>query len=273
MKAEDARQLGEDALTALAQALEAGRSEAMTEYLSTMSRFHYYSFGNAMLIAFQKRDATRVAGFHTWLKLGRWVKKGERGIVILAPMLYRTAQAKKVSADGQEEDAGSDGKVAGFKAVYVFDVSQTEGKPLPEFATVQGDPGAYRVPLQTLIAEHGITVEYRNDLGEGFGLSVGGKIVLRSDLTPAEEFSTLVHEFAHELLHKREKRAGTTLRQRELEAEAVAFIVCHAIGLDTNTASSDYIQLYRGDTNLLAASLDTIQKTAACILEGLGVKE
>src|SRR5499433_3343668 len=130
------RKMAEEALNRLSAALEAGRSEALKQYLATMGRFHRYSWGNVLLIHSQRPDASRVAGFHTWNDLGRWVKKGEKGITIFAPMLMKQ---KEAAAAGQETSKPDQVfRLVGFRTAYVFDVSQTEGRPLAEFAKTTG---------------------------------------------------------------------------------------------------------------------------------------
>jgi len=262
MENDNAKKLADDALNVLANALDAGQSDALKTYLATMAKFHHYSWGNVLLIATQKPNATHVAGYRAWQKLDRHVRKGEKGIVILAPMVVR----KK--ADGEEtEDVQT--RVFGFRAAHVFDISQTEGAPLPEFATVKGDPRDYTLRLKAAIRDHGITLEYTSDIYPALGCSTGGRIQIQPFLPAAAEFSVLVHEYAHELLHSGERRYDTTRQVRETEAEAVSFVVCSAIGLDTNTAASDYIQLYDGTTETLAESLQLIQQTAATIITQL----
>lgn len=268
MKAEQAKKLADQALESLAAALEQGQSDAMKTFLAAVSRFHRYSFGNIMLIASQKPDATRVAGFQTWKSLGRFVKKGEKGIVIIAPMVLRRK-------DASDNAGGEDRTILRFRAVYVFDASQTDGVPLPEPASASGDPTGYIDRLKAFVSARGITVEYLSDLdatvqlGNADGASYGGKIALRADLPPAESFSVLVHELAHEMLHRADKDKRPSKTVRETEAESVAFVVSQAIGLETTTAASDYIQLYAGDKDTLAASLDRIQSTATAILQAL----
>jgi antirestriction protein ArdC len=125
MKSEEIKKFTTEATNQLIAALNEGRSETLTQYLSAMARFHRYSLGNIMLIASQRRDATRVAGFRTWNKLGRFVKKGEKGIFVLAPIMRR-------KTEGPEHLELKESTIpAGFRAVYVFDVSQTEGQELP----------------------------------------------------------------------------------------------------------------------------------------------
>jgi antirestriction protein ArdC len=266
MKAEQARKLTDEALTNLAAALEQGRSEALTTFFAAAARFHEYSFGNVMLITLQKPDATRVAGFNAWKKLKRFVKKGEKGIAIIAPMVIHPREEQ--AADHAEERT-----VLRFKAVHVFDVAQTDGEPLPEFACVAGNPDGHTGRLKTLIAAKGIALEYADSLGSAHGLSSNGRIHVRVGLPAAKEFAVLAHELAHEMLHQGTRRRETSQRVRETEAEAVAFVVCRAVGLDTNTAASDYIQLYAGNRDTLAESLDYIQHTAAEIIAAITIEE
>ncbi|MBX3412582.1 MAG: hypothetical protein KF708_07835 [Pirellulales bacterium] len=270
MKHEEAKQVADEALASLAEELAAGRSQKLLDYLAVMGRFHHYSFGNVLLIAIQRPDATHVAGFNAWKKLGRFVKKGEKGITILAPLIYK----RKSDEEGQRSADESE-KVTvlrGFKAVHVFDVSQTDGQPLPEFASVNGDPGEYTEKLKALIARQGIELVYEDTLMGAEGRSEGGRITLRTGLSHAKEFAVLVHELAHEQLHKGDRRQQTTKTIRETEAEAVAYVVAKGIGLNTSSAASDYIQLYQGTTETLAESLDYIQRVATEILSTLLAK-
>jgi hypothetical protein len=119
------------------------------------------------------------------------------------------------------------------------------------------------------VESQGIELSYSERIAPAKGLSHGGKITLLSGMQPAEEFSTLVHEIGHEMLHRGDRRTLTTKQVRETEAEAVAFVSCQAIGLQTGTASADYIQLWHGDANLLRESLEAVQHTAAVILGGI----
>ena len=267
MKVEQAKQIASKAIEQLSQALEAGHSETLREYLAAMARFHRYSLRNVMLIASQKPTATHVAGFHTWHKLGRFVKKGEKGILILAPVV----RAKNQSTEQTETDESS--TPVGFRAAYVFDISQTDGQELPEIGNVNGDPREYRHRLGKFVTDQGILLEYSQDIAPARGTSAGGKITLLPEQTPAEEFATLAHEVAHELMHRDERRASTSKRSRETEAEAVAFVVCQAIGLETGSAAQDYIQLYEGDAKLLSESLQHIQQAATRILNAIGAEE
>lgn len=260
-KTDRTRKMVETAIEDLAEALERGESDTLQRYLSLMARFHRYSPGNLLLVWSQRPDAQRVAGFHTWKELGRNVKRGEKGILILAPMISRKRSDEE---EGEESD-----RLYGFKPVYVFDISQTDGKELPEFATVKGDPGSHLERLKKVVSESGVRVEYSDAIGSALGMSSGGKIRLRKGLPTAEEFSVLAHEFAHELLHQGQEKDEKSRTTLETEAEAVAFVVCQAVGLDTNTASSDYIRLYDGNKETLSESLEAIQAAARKILAGM----
>ena len=267
-KAERIQQLTDDALRQLSDALSAGKSDALKRYLSAMAKFHRYSFGNQLLIAFQRPDATHVAGFNTWKKLGRYVKAGEKGIIIIAPMKRRVAKAELVTASGSGDTEAHEDvtRVVGFTGAYVFDVTQTDGQPLPEFAKVAGDPADHTARLKSFISDKGIALEYAMSLGGAQGLSCGNKVQVLLGLEPATEYSVLAHELAHELLHRGERRRQTSKKVRETEAEAVAFVVCQAVGLETGTAASDYIQLYSGDQETLAESLAAIRNVASEII-------
>src|SRR5260221_4923718 len=266
MKIEQAKQIASNAIEQLRQALEEGHSGRLKEYLAAMARFHGYSWHNIMLIASQKPNAAHVAGFHAWIKLGRFVKKGEKGILILAPIIRRKTENNE-QAEPDESSAA-----VGFRAAYVFDISQTDGQELPEIGSVNGDPREYRERLAKFAAEQSIDLEYSEDIAPARGTSAGGKITLQPGQSPAEEFSTLAHELAHEMMHRSERRSSTSKTVRETEAEAVAFVVCSAIGLQTGTAAQDYIGLYGGDAKLLAESLEYIQQTAGQILNAIGAE-
>lgn len=265
MKREEVSELVERGIRELNDALAAGKSDRLQKYLDVMSRFPRYSFNNCILVALQFPEASIVQGFHAWKKLGRTVKKGEKGIGIIAPMIGR-----KKDEYGGKRDESNEKSVFGFKVVHVFDVSQTEGDDLPEFAEVMGDPGDNIEAVEALIRTHGIELVYEAIPGGAEGLSKKGTIVVAPDLEPAARLGVLVHELSHELLHQpSERRNETTKTIRETEAEAVAHVVCQALGLDTLEHSADYIQLYNGDVEVLAKSMDHIQKTAAKILEGI----
>ncbi|ADW71378.1 ArdC family protein [Granulicella tundricola] len=254
----------------LIEQLEAGHSEGLTAYLSAMGKFHNYSFGNILEIARQKPDATRVAGLYAWNQLGRKVMKGQKGIRILAPMIG--GRKKKDTEANSSKDAAAIDKpvLVGFRAVYVFDVSQTEGAELPDLnERVKGEVGDYRERLVDFIIAQGIQLEFKESIAPALGMSYGGKIAILPGQAPAEEFNTLVHEVAHELEHKAERRTATTKTVRETEAEAIAFVVSQTIGLNAGNAAADYIHLYDGNATLLTESLEVIQRISSFILSAI----
>jgi hypothetical protein len=275
MNIEEARQLAKEKIEELARELERGQSESLRAYLAAMSRMPRYSLNNLLLIAAQRPQARQVAGFTTWQRLGRFVKKGEHGIAILAPCVKRR-RSDRVPAKPKRDlsvkhaEADTDDVVIGFRGAHVFDISQTEGAPVPEFACVNGDPSVFTDRLKAHIADQGIELSYSERIAPARGITAGRQIVLLPGLPAGEEFSTLAHEAAHAAMHRNDGREQPSKTVRETEAEAVAYIVCQAIGLETNSAAADYITLYRGDTKTLAASLERIQKTAAQIIEAIG---
>lgn len=167
--------------------------------------------------------------------------------MILAPLVRKVESTDECNPKKQS-------RIIGFRTVYVFDVSQTDGAALPTIGVAEGEPGEYFSRLEQLVREQGITLEYSAEIAPANGMSCGKKIILLPGMAPAEQFSTLVHELAHEMLHRDAQRSQTTQRVRETETEAVAFVVSQGIGLDTNTAAQDYISLYSGDAALLAWS-------------------
>lgn len=271
MNREEALKKSDEALQELAAALRQGKSETLVTYLDMVSQFHQYSFGNCMLIYLQMPTATMVAGFHRWKELHRWVKKGEKGIAILAPMIGKRKKSdSKDDSTAPTDESASDQKVVfGFRTVFVFDVSQTEGKELPEFAKLGGDPGELQSRLETIIADHGIGFSYVDSLNGANGVSLDGRIEVVASLPPAQKFSTTVHELAHELLHRGDRRDQTDKTVRETEAEAVAYAVCRWAGIDCSTRAADYIQLYAGDEKLLLQSLELIRDVAAKVIGAL----
>jgi hypothetical protein len=265
MKIEQAKLIATKAIEELSHALEAGHSEKLREYLGAMARFHRYSWHNVMLIASQRPHATHIAGFNTWKQLGRFVKKGAKGIMILAPIVR-----KKSEDEAFEEDQNN--VTAGFRAVYVFDQADTDGKPLAELASAEGDPSGYTERLKQFVTERGVQLEYSDSIYPAQGQCTAEKITLLPGQSAAEEFNSLAHEVAHSLLHFTERRGETTKSARETEAEAVAFVICEAIGLKAQN-SVDYIHLYSGDKETLVSSLECIQRTSAEILAAIAPSE
>ena len=193
------QQLIKQAVEFLLKQLEAGKSETLTAYLAAMARFHNYSFGNILAIARQRPTATRVAGIRTWNELGRFVKKGEKGIQILAPMVGHRRRKDDADHIRTYDDKGKPVSVLiGFRAVYVFDVEQTEGAELPEFEhNITGEVGERRDRLIAFLNTQNIKLEFNEKIAPALGVSHGGRIALLPGQSKAEEFTTLVHETAH----------------------------------------------------------------------------
>jgi hypothetical protein len=195
------------------------------------------------------------------------VKAGQKGIRILAPIV---GVRRKKDADASQDITKQNERVLlGFRNAYVFDVSQTDGVDLPSLNEVTGDPGKNIDRLAAFLKSKGIQLVYTEKIAPALGMSYGGRIAILPGQSKAETFATLVHETAHELLHRSERRTVTTKTVRETEAEAVAFVVGKAVGLVNDNASASYIQLYHGNASLLAESLEVIQQTSSVILAAL----
>jgi antirestriction protein ArdC len=241
-------------------------SDQWIRHLACQSRFHRYSFGNAVLINAQLPEARQVAGFSTWKKLGRCVRKGEQAIWIVAPMV--ASKPGPVGARGDRE-------VRGFKHVPVFDVSQTEGEELPAVCrNLSGDGPANCLTGLIDVAESvGYSVEFAPLPGGlngdcAFNLR---RIRVESCNSTAQQIKTLTHEIAHALLH----RDQTDRPLAELEAESTAYVVCQHIGLDTGSYTFGYVATWAGGgeqaVSAIKASGSHIQTASATILSRLGL--
>lgn len=243
----------------LASETDAARqSELFTQYLKTCGLFHSYSWHNCMLIFAHRPNATRVAGYETWRKLGRQVRKGEKGIPIFAPMIFRD---KQKDSDGQESSH------IWFKVVYVFDLEQTDGESLPELPSeCLGDGAELAAELQRFAESKGIAVTYQPITGsaKGYAHEKGSAIVIDETLASADKAAVLIHEISHCLLHFGENKPD--LKLRELQAEATAYVVASHFGLAPE--SGFYLASYDVTAADLLASLETIQQTAQRIIDG-----
>ncbi len=260
--AKELRQRIDDHIEALAKAVDDVRaSDDFRRYLDVQARFHSYSWHNAMLIFSQCPDATRVAGYRAWQKLGRQVHKGERGIRILAPCPFKRERA---TADGDSET------VTGmfFRAVSVFDVGQTDGEALPEVEVPTIDSAAddLLARLARVAVSRDIALAFQPVSGGAFGVSKRGAIEIDDQYPTGQQAKTLAHELAHEALHW-DIKGPFTRSLAELEAEAVAYVVCQHFGLDTEVRSSRYIALWQGDAKSMRESLERIATTARSIID------
>lgn len=268
-------------------------SEKYKHYLAVMGRFHRYSANNCLLIAMQNPEATRVAGYSVWEKeFQRHVKRGEKGIKIIAQVPYSVPK-KRVKCDpetgkpildrnGNAETEIVNVMVENYKVTTVFDVTQTEGKELPEIVhELQTDVSGYKKFLDAIQAISPVPVEFSNmpeSKAKGYYNQLEKKIVIRSGMSEAQTVKTAVHELGHALLHDKDngsqKERQLDRMTKEVQAESVAYTVCQHYGIDTSEYSFGYVAGWCKDQNLsdLKISLSVIQKTAAEIIDRIDGK-
>jgi len=254
-----------------------------TNYLDTMSKFHNYSAQNQLLIWIQKRDATRVAGFNRWKQVGRHVKAGERGLTILAPKV-RVVDADKDDAGAFFDNRTNSWKrrfVSGFTTTSVFDISQTDGDPLPEGRRelTLDPPEGLRQDLEDAITAEGFTIEYVESLGGANGATspTHKTVQVLSTMSPADQVSTLAHELGHikaghlERMDEYHTGHGGARTQMEVEAESISYVLCRTNGMDV--AGKGHHDRYISGWSGVGAGADevkkasqTIQKTVASLL-------
>ena len=264
-KVRQAKDVLNEHLNALAEQMRQGKSRELLRYLEFAAQFHQYSFRNVLLILAQKPNATRVAGLRHWNQLGRHVKPGEKGIMILAPMAVKKRRQTQESESDEDQE---DHTITLFKVVYVFDVSQTEGEPLPSLLHASGAAASLYPALQAAVRRTGTVldlVEHVPGSASAHGASFGGRIAVLNGLEDAEGFRTLAHEFAHEKLHWQGQKESKIVR--ETEADATAFVVCRHYGVHADTA--DYLLLYDATPEVLLARMETIRDTAAAIIAAI----
>ena len=268
-------------------------SERYREYLKVMSKFHNYSFNNTLLIAMQKPDASLVAGFSAWKNnFGRNVMKGQKGIKIIAPSPFKIRQeVEKIDPHTQKPIIGKDGKpvteekevkIPAYKVVSVFDVSQTEGKELPDIAVdeLTGDVDRYKDFFAALEKTSPVPIAFENIEGgsHGYYHLEDKRIAINEGMSELQTLKTAIHEIAHAKLHdidlnapKDEQQPHVDRRTREVEAESVAYTVCQHYGLDTSDYSFGYVAGWSSGRELseLKSSLETIRSAAAEIINSI----
>lgn len=269
-------------------------TEKFAEYLRTMSKFSHYSTRNVRLINMQMPGATRVAGYQAWqTKFGRYVKRGEKGIRILAPTPFTIKKEKqKLDPDTRQPILGGDGlpiteiveeRIPRFKVIPVFDVSQTDGKPLPELVEdLPGDVRHYELFMDALAAVSPLPLVVEPMEGKDGYCRYGEKVAVREGMGETQTVCAAVHEIGHAKLHdptrlsEKEQQAldKKSKRTKEIEAEAVSYTVCQYYGIETSPNSFGYIATWSKELEMreLTASLDTIRKTAAELIEGIDAK-
>ena len=267
-------------------------SEKYKTYLNTMSKFHNYSFNNTMLIAMQKPDATLVAGFKAWQKnFDRHVKKGEKGIRILAPAPYKIKEEQEkldpvtgeimLDKNGMPVTEEVEIKIPAFRVVPVFDVSQTDGKELPDIGVneLSGSVEDYEDFMQALMEVSPVPITYEDIDGDakGYFHTTDHRIAIQEGMSQSQTVKTAIHEVAHAKLHDRERNQDIDKvlekdrNTKEVEAESVAYTVCQHFGIDTSDYSFGYIAGWSSDRDMkeLKSSLDTIRKTASELITGI----
>jgi len=265
-------------------------SDSYRNYLTTMSKFHNYSFNNTLLIAMQKPDATLVAGYKAWQKnFERHVNKGEKAIRILAPAPYKIKEERdKIDPVTQELLLDKDGNpqkeeveitIPAFRAVSVFDLSQTDGKPIPELASKEllSDVEGYQDLIRAVEAISPVPIELEEIAGDSKGYydREAKRIAVQENMSESQTLKTMIHEVAHSKLHSKEVEQDEQMRKdrntKEVEAESVAYTVCQHFGVDTSDYSFGYIAGWSSgrDTKELRSSMDTIRRTASELITGI----
>lgn len=253
-------------------------SDDFKKYLTCMSKFHSYSFNNTLLIMMQCPQATYVAGFNSWKNnFNRVVKKGEKGIKILAPSpIKKMVETEKVDSNGKKYMQEEEMIIPCFKPVTVFDVSQTDGDPIPELKGEElADSVLYYEDMKKALSEVSKVPIREDDIkdgAKGYFSPTEKEIVINKGMGEAQTIKTLVHEIAHSILHDFNKETPLDDRKdrntKEVEAESVAFTVCKHFGIDTDDYSFGYILGWSKDATLneFKQSLQTIQKTASQLI-------
>ena len=266
-------------------------SEKYKNYLTTMSKFHNYSFNNTLLISLQKPDASLVCGYKAWQKnFNRHVKKGEKAIRILAPAPYKIKEERDkldpvtgemvFDENGMPQKEEVEIKIPAFRAVSVFDVSQTEGEPLPELeakellSTVEGYEDF--VKAITYVAPVPIAFEDIPGDSKGYFSITENRIAVQENMSESQTLKTMVHETAHSMLHNKEINQDIDVpvkdrNTKEVEAESIAYTVCQHFGIDTSAYSFNYIGGWSSgrDMKELKSSLDTIRRTSSELITGI----
>lgn len=266
-------------------------SERYTEYLNTMAKFHNYSFNNTLLIALQRPDATLVTGYRNWQSMGRQVKKGEKGITIIAPTPIKKKQMREVLDENRRPLLDEKGepvlkevevKIPRFKAISVFDIAQTVGEPIEQLAPEELKEAVkdYDLFMRAITETSPVPIRFDEISGNARGYYHNEKkeIVLKEGMSESQTIKTVVHESAHARLHDKDliQQAGEKKDRmtKEVEAESVAYCVCSAFGLDTSDYSFPYIAGWSSgkDMKELKMSMDTIRHTAGEMIDELSAR-
>jgi len=247
-------------------------SERWQQYLTFQATHgRTFSFRNTLLIFAQRPDASMVMGFRQWQQLGRSVKKGERGLMILVPRTYK----KKDAPEGEDDEALDSRAGVSFIVGYVFDVTQTEGETIPDLVSelrgTSEEIQELRATITQVLGQSGYTVEEEHLVGRTYGYisKEEGRVATREGVDDLHALKTLLHEKAHDILHVGSSTNEIPKEQRELEAESVAYVVASYYGLDTSDYSFGYVRSWAGDPKKLAASAEHIHYAASQIIDAM----
>lgn len=290
---EEHREAVKAELKAITERLEQGvqevfASERYQSFLDTMAKFPHYSMNNSLLILMQKPDASLVQSYNGWKEMGRYVKKGEKGFRILAPAPYKIkveqdktdAWGKPViGADGQPVKETVEEKRMAFKPVSTFDISQTEGEPLPTLGTedLTGSVEGYQTLFEALKAACPVPVAFENieSGAKGYFDVKQERIAIQEGMSEVQNVKTLIHEMTHQKLHSIDKETGErpdiSRNQKEVEAESTAYTVCKHFGIDTSDYSFSYVAGWSQGREMeeLKGSLETIRRASAQIINSV----
>lgn len=280
-------------MNSILKSLETGVENIFTgdkyaQYLQTMSKFHRYSFNNTLLIAMQRPDATLVTGYRNWQSMGRQVKKGEKGITILAPAPIKRKREQEIldqnhmpllDADGKPRTEEVEVVIPRFKTTPVFDISQTDGEPIEILAPEELTEAVadYDLFMKAITAVSPVPIRFDEIAGEvkGYYHSGDKEIVIQKGMSESQTIKTAIHETGHARLHDKDIMEEQGIEKdrltKEVEAESVAYCVCSAFGIDTSEYSFPYIAGWSSgrDMKELKASMDIIRKTAGEMIDEL----
>lgn len=283
-------------MNSILKSLETGVENIFTgdkyaQYLQTMSKFHRYSFNNTLLIAMQRPDATLVTGYRNWQSMGRQVKKGEKGITILAPAPIKRKREQEILDQNNKPLLDGNGKpkteevevlIPRFKPTTVFDISQTDGEPIETLAPEELTEAVadYELFMKAITEVSPVPIRFDEIEGEakGYYHSVDKEIVIQKGMSDSQTIKTAIHETGHARLHDKDLMAEQGIEKdrltKEVEAESVAYCVCSAFGVDTSEYSFPYIAGWSSgrDMKELKTSMDTIRKTAGEMIDELSEK-
>lgn len=280
-------------MNSILKSLETGVENIFTgdkyaQYLQTMSKFHRYSFNNTLLIAMQRPDATLVTGYRNWQSMGRQVKKGEKGITILAPAPIKRKREQEILDQNHKPLLDADGKprteevevvIPRFKPTTVFDISQTDGEPIETLAPEELTEAVadYDLFMEAITAVSPVPIRFDEIAGEAKGYYHSGdkEIVIQKGMSESQTIKTAIHETGHARLHDKDIMEKQGIEKdrltKEVEAESVAYCVCSAFGVDTSEYSFPYIAGWSSNRDMkeLKASMDIIRKTAGEMIDEL----